>query len=78
MTKIESNYKEYSFGLFPVSGAYGRDYKNKADAIADWNANKDFVTAMGQYVNKKQIVDGTRVSIRYNLKRSEVSFVSKS
>ena len=25
--------------------AYGRDYKNQTEVLADWNANKDFWTA---------------------------------
>ena len=26
-----------------VTPAYGRDYKSKKAALADWNANKDFI-----------------------------------
>ena len=27
---------------YTVTGAYGRDYKSKKAAVADWNAGKDF------------------------------------
>lgn len=39
-------------GISPLTPAFGRDYKNKKDLLADWLANKDFVTAGGQYVNR--------------------------
>lgn len=42
-----------TLSLFP---AYGRDYKNKKDLLADWNAGKDFKTVHGQYTS----VDETR------------------
>lgn len=64
-----------SFGTFPVIGAYGRDYKNASAARSDWNAGRDFITAMGQYINNAQVQDGTRVSIRYNGKRQVFMFV---
>lgn len=37
-----------------VSGAYGRDYKNKQELLADWNADKDFQTRglSSGYINK--------------------------
>lgn len=40
--------------------AYGRDYKNKAEVMIDWNANKDFIIMdvfLGGAVNKEQIAD---------------------
>lgn len=57
-----------------LTPAYGRDYKNKKDAIADFEANKDFVIADisspydGKYVNKADLVssDVTCVYIRYD------------
>ena len=53
--------------------AYGRDYKNKKDVLADFNANKDFVIATmmhpdsGRYANKSDL-KGTEksVMIRYD------------
>lgn len=50
-----------------VTPAYGRDYKNKAAALADWDADKDFrETASGSYVNKSQAERmGLKVIIRY-------------
>lgn len=51
-----------------VSGAYGRDYKSKAAAVADWDAGKDFVIRSfgpdsGRYVNKPAVAGS--VNIRY-------------
>ena len=55
------------FGVTPLTPAYGRDYKSKKAVEADFNANLDFVTASGQYINKPQIVEMglKRVEIRY-------------
>ena len=43
------------FGVAPLTPAYGRDYKSLKTAQADFDADKDFNTAMGQYVNKPQL-----------------------
>lgn len=51
-----------------VTPAYGRDYKSKQAAIADWEANKDFINqgmSGGTYVNKQDVPPGTTVNIRY-------------
>jgi hypothetical protein len=51
--------------------AYGRDYKNKKDVLADFNAGKDFVIADflspydGKPANKQDLVDEKRIHIRY-------------
>ena len=59
-----------------IGPAYGRDYPSKAKALADWDANKDFVIhdmfAGGTYLNKQQapdlIRDGiTSVILRYHM-----------
>lgn len=56
-----------------VIPAYGRDYKNKAEAQADWDAEKDFIISeagtvpgarYGMAVNKPQ-VPGVNIIIRY-------------
>ena len=56
-----------------VSGAYGRSYKSKAAALADWNDDKDFtirtVGIRGTYINKPDAKMFT-VLIRYNEDRS--------
>ncbi len=57
-----------------IGPAYGRDYRSKAKALADWDANKDFVIHdlfHGGYVNKAQVPDLlrngiTKVMLRYN------------
>lgn len=53
---------------FHLTPAYGRDYKSRAAAEADFHAGKDFVLAMtGQYCSKRdlQSMPG-EVWIRYN------------
>ncbi len=54
---------------FTLTPAYGRDYKTKAEALADFNANKDFMNqsfmSSGSYVNKQDIPAGSTVNIRY-------------
>jgi hypothetical protein len=51
-----------------LTPAYGRDYTKKADAIADFHANKDFILQSFRgsgLINKEQIEPGTQVNIRY-------------
>jgi len=53
-----------------LTPAYGRDCKNKADVLAAWNADKDFVVADlfhggGTYTNKSNTPKGMSVTIRY-------------
>jgi hypothetical protein len=54
-----------------VVPAYGRDYKNRNDVLADWNANKDFIIQDffnpydGKPANKSDLV-GYTVNIRYS------------
>lgn len=58
--------------------AYGRDYKKKADILADLNADKDFVFSSIQsaLVNRPQLVaEGCRsVVVRYSQQRKVTSF----
>ena len=53
-----------------VMPAYGRDYKNKKDALADWNAGKDFYAQGVEhsgYVSKVEAEAlGLTIMIRYN------------
>ena len=51
-------------GVFPLVPAYGRDYKNKASVLADWNAGKYFKTVSGQYCSIRDF-PGQPVTIRY-------------
>ena len=61
-----------------VKPAYGRDYKNKKEAIAAWAEGKDFIhsTAIiyggGEYTSCRDWPDGQEVEIRYNKLRSLV------
>ena len=65
-----------------LTPAYGRDYKNKAEAIADWESDKDFMAhtfnAQG-YINKSQaektLPKGTTLQIRYK-KQTQIVIVT--
>lgn len=49
-----------------VTPAYGRDYKNKAEVLKDWNDEKDFILQpRGCYINRQQTKKGEMISIRY-------------
>jgi hypothetical protein len=49
---------------FHVTPAYGRDYKNKAQVLADWQGGKDFIY-MGKYISIRDVPAGTQVWARY-------------
>ena len=56
-----------------VVPAYGRDYKSKAAAIADWNAGKDFrCEPQGCYITKAE-AQNLAITIRYNKLKSVVA-----
>lgn len=44
------------FGIAPLLPAYGRDYKSKKAAQADFDAGKDFTGADGRYLNKADLI----------------------
>ena len=50
-----------------VTPAYGRDYANQRAALADWNADKDFVDTWSQRVTNMADCEamGLKVTIRY-------------
>ena len=49
-----------------VIPAYGRDYRNKTAALADWDAGRDFKHALtGQYLSKRDAATD-EVWIRYD------------
>jgi len=57
------------FGISPLTPAYGRDYTNKKTLLEDFNANKDFLTALGKPINKEQIKNEVKtnyINIRYD------------
>jgi hypothetical protein len=55
------------FGVFPLSPAYGRDYKSKAALLADWIAGKVFKTANGQYCSVRDYpTDSGGITVRYS------------
>lgn len=55
------------FGVSPLVPAYGRDYKSMKAVQADFDADKDFLTAEGQYINRPQVVELglNRIQVRY-------------
>ncbi len=55
------------FGISPLVPAYGRDYTSMKAVQADFNADKDFQTAGGQYINRLQVKElGMRtIQVRY-------------
>jgi len=67
--------KVYNMRSITISPAYGRDYTSKANVLADWDANKDFIIQdmrLSGYVNKAQVPDLIRdgitaIQLRYNL-----------
>ena len=54
-----------------LTPAYGRDYKSKKAAIADWNAGRDFIYLNpasrdnGRYANKESLVGTGTHQLRY-------------
>jgi hypothetical protein len=58
-----------------VVPAYGRDYKNGKDVLADWNNNKDFKINQlfhphdGQYINKQDAPKGATINVRFDQNR---------
>lgn len=63
------------FGVSPITPAYGRDYKNRKDVKTDFNKNLDFVTPMGQYINKAQLKDMDCKSIQVRFSKNKKTFV---
>lgn len=53
------------FGVLPLSGAYGRDYKSKAAIVKDWLDGKDFKTAGGQYCSIRDFDANEPITVRY-------------
>ena len=43
------------FGISPITPAFGRDYRSKKAVLEDFDADKDFLSARGQPINKSQI-----------------------
>lgn len=62
------------FGVFPLSGAYGRDYPNRAELEKDFRAGKDFQCPNGRMCSIRDFLKGTVVSFRYAQLRKAVSF----
>jgi hypothetical protein len=64
-----------SFGLEPLSPAYGRDYKTVEEVQKDFDAGKDFASAAGPYVSKSELPPG-KYRVRF-AKLQKTGFVEK-
>jgi hypothetical protein len=62
------------FGVFPLVGAYGRDYHNRADLEKDFRDGKDFQCADGRMCSIRDFKKGAVVSFRYAGTRKAISF----
>ena len=66
------------FGVEPLTPAYGRDYKSKREAQADFDADKDFMCASGQYTNRADLAQmypgKKKYRVRYK-RLTQVGFV---
>lgn len=66
------------FGIFPLTGAYGRDYKSKDAVINDWRAGNDFKTVGGQYCSIRDFPADALIEVRYENMMNFVHFTSSS
>ena len=66
------------FGVFPLTGANGRDYSNRADLEKDFRAGKDFLTAAGKHCSIRDFAKGAVISFRYAQLRKAVSFTIRA
>lgn len=63
-----------------VVPAYGRDYKSKAEAVADWEAGKDFIVQDissrwdGKACSCRDFPKTQTINIRYK-KRTQIALV---
>lgn len=53
------------FGIMPLTPAYGRDYKSKAEVEKDFLDGKDFQTCAGSYCSARDFPPGTEITVRY-------------
>ena len=65
-----------------ITGAYGRKYKSRKDACADWRAGKDFVyhniTSQwdGKYCSVRDFTPDQKLELHYGLNHERLTFVS--
>lgn len=57
------------FGIFPLTPAYGRDYKSKAEVITALKSGVDFKTCSGQYCSLRDFPN-QNIEVRYNKLRT--------
>jgi hypothetical protein len=59
---------EKMYEVAPLVPAYGRDYNSVEEAQADFDADKDFCTAFGQYINRPQVKELglTTIQVRWH------------
>ena len=63
-----------------LTPAYGRDYKSAKDAVADFNAGKDFVVnsvSFSGYASKSDFAVGSHLTLRYGKNRKVTAVTVK-
>ena len=65
----------HGFGLFPLTPAYGRDYKSKSAIKEAFQSGVDFQTVSGQYCSIRDFKPGDRIELRYALKTRVISII---
>jgi hypothetical protein len=68
--------KKMNLGIFPLTPAYGRDYKSKSEVLKDFEAGKDFKTAFGQFTNiidLAQIFKGQNLGVQFRFQKNRRS-----
>lgn len=60
------------FGVSPIVPAYGRDYKSKKALLEDFDKDLDFLTPLGQPINKSQLKEMglSQIQARFKANRS--------
>jgi len=64
------------FGITPLVPAYGRDYATETEVREAWDADKDFLTASGQLINRPQFEPDSKVPIRYRRQHKVAVFTA--
>lgn len=66
------------FGSFTLTPAYGRVYTSKKQVLADYNANKDFISQPdGRYFNRQDAINclATFIKVRYGKRLEKVMVI---
>lgn len=71
------------FGVLPLRPAYGRDYKTEDQLKADWELDKDFMCASGQYINKSDFerikeLNGIKIISFYYFHETKITTIERN